>query len=69
MTVHGYIDWLKRCKKRQALFKFCFPMCLERTRVHMPTKKTDEKHKTNLFMGFQAGVFKMNMVSRKLNHF
>ena len=40
MTVHGYFDWLRRYSKRQALFKFGFPMCLERRTVHMLTKKT-----------------------------
>ena len=39
MIVHSHFDWLKLLK-RYALFKFGFPMLLERTRVHMPTKKT-----------------------------
>ena len=52
MIVHGYFDWIKRCQKRQALFKLGFPVCLERKTVHMLTKKTCTKTYNNTIQQF-----------------
>ena len=62
MAVHGYFDWLKRCKKRQ-MFIFIFGLltCLEQRTVHMLTENIYKKILQYFLMSFQTGVFRMTM--------
>ena len=57
MTVHGYFDWLKRYKKRQALFNLVSPCALNRGPCTCRQRKHDEKHTTIPFHGFPDRCF------------
>ena len=57
MIVHDYFDWLKLCQRKQALFGFGLPMCLEQRTVHMSTKKTFTKTYNNTFSWVSRPVF------------